>query len=122
MGGVHSHRHIGEFKILKNAEENIFTEKSIGIENYIIKESKKPKTLAGYGRISFDIYNTDSGGPLLITCFYFRQSRTSTSYYTHYSFMNVGNNRDDKFFDHIPKDLYVYTPPKTIWEEIKLCH
>jgi hypothetical protein len=120
MGGVHSHRHIGEFNILKSDIGNIFTDKSIGIENYIITESRRPKTLAGYGRISFDRYNTDSGGPLLITCFYFRQSSTSTSHYTHYSFMNVGSQRDDKFFDDIPKDLYVYTPPKTIWEEIKI--
>jgi hypothetical protein len=120
MGGVHSHRHIGELRILKNDEENIFTDKSIGIGNYIITEARRPKTLAGYGRISFDIYNTDSGGPLLITCLYFRQSSTSTASYTHYSFMNVGNNYEDKVFDGIPKDLYVYIPPKTIWEEINL--
>jgi hypothetical protein len=125
MGGVHSHRHIGELRILKKKENIAFTDNSIGIENYIIEGSKKPKTLAGYGRISFDIYNdattnADIGGwtPLLITCFYFRQSRTSTSSYTHYSFMNVANNHPDSIFKDLPKNLYIYKQGSFKWESI----
>ena len=120
MGGAHTHRHIGDLRTLKRGEGNVFTDNSIGLENRAIVGSKKPKTLAGYGRISFDIYREDSGGPALITCFYFRQPYTSTKSYTHYSFMNVGPYHKDEIFDDLPKNLYVYTPTEKFWENIEV--